>query len=101
MKYKAIIEVTTKEWFDKANGNSYFASRVVKDDDLILVLPRQYGYGNHSVCEAVKALAKHEGRPDTRGGPYRYCEEQNYKLIYHKYEGCTRKEVEKFGTWGG
>ncbi len=40
------IEVQGREWFDKANGNSYCSAQVLVNDGLALVVPFQYGYGS-------------------------------------------------------
>ena len=52
-KYIAI----TKEWFDKANGNSYFSTRIEDiQNDRMFILPFQYGYGSQSEYEAKRVL---------------------------------------------
>jgi hypothetical protein len=53
-----MIQIQTKEWRDKQNGNSYFSAEVHLGMDLILVLPFQYGYnGARDTVERI--LAKH------------------------------------------
>ena len=43
------IDIQAKEWFDKVNGNSYFAANVTLNfgmsDEEGFILPFQYGYG--------------------------------------------------------
>lgn len=61
-KQIAVIEMMGKRWFDKINGNTYFHAvcNILHTDKTIetLVVPFQYGYGNHwewVVTEHVKA----------------------------------------------
>ena len=50
MKIKT-IDVNCKEWFDKINGNSYFAGTVTlnyqMENETKFILPFQYGNGEH------------------------------------------------------
>ena len=57
------IDIFAKQWRDNVNGNSYFSSRVVlnleHEDELIIEIPFQYGYGEaylHESMDAVKYL---------------------------------------------
>jgi hypothetical protein len=54
------IDINAKEWFDKVNGNSYFAANVTlnfgQPDKINIVLPFQYGYGDSYQYEAMKVL---------------------------------------------
>lgn len=54
------IDVHTKEWWDKVNGNTYFASLVTIDFGLPtekqIKIPYQYGYGSCHEQEAIKAI---------------------------------------------
>ena len=77
---------TTKEWFDKINGNSYFASQVEDiERDITYKFPFQYGYGSQSEYVIERALGiKHElGKP---------------RIIEHKkIVDCKKREVDSFG----
>lgn len=53
-----MITIQTKEWFDRVNGNTYFSAEVHLGNDLIMVLPFQYGY-NGARQEVENRLAKH------------------------------------------
>jgi len=57
-KFNAMITIQTKEWFDRVNGNTYFSAEVHLGNDLIMVLPFQYGY-NGARQEVENRLAKH------------------------------------------
>jgi hypothetical protein len=54
------IDVNAKEWFDKVNGNSYFAANVTlnygMEDFKNIILPFQYGYGDSYRYAAAKKL---------------------------------------------
>jgi hypothetical protein len=56
------IDIKAKEWFDKANGNSYFAAFIAIDygmeSEQRIFLPFQYGYGDQYEWESFKELQK-------------------------------------------
>ena len=62
MKTKEIktIDINCLEWFDKVNGNSYFAGSVTVNygmkDQRVINMPLQYGYGSAYECEAIRVL---------------------------------------------
>jgi len=93
------VRVRVKEWFDKANGNSYFSARVWVEGDLKITLPFQYGYGEHGLCEAIKALSNFTDYPSKTNGqaPWRYCEENKMRLEYYKEENCLQRDVKSWG----
>ena len=50
---------TTKEWYDKINGNSYFSTRIEDvEKDLMYILPFQYGYESQSEYVTSQLLRK-------------------------------------------
>ena len=79
---------TTKEWFDKVNGNSYFSSQVqaTKNPNKIIKLPFQYGYGSQSKQEITQEL----NLPKARS-----IFDDRIKFI--KIDNCLKKEVVKWG----
>jgi len=94
------VRVRVREWFDKANGNSYFSARVLVGGELKITLPFQYGYGEHGLDEAMKALSNLADYPDMaviRQAPWRYCEENKMKLEYYKEENCLQRDVKSWG----
>jgi hypothetical protein len=105
MKIKT-IDIQAKEWFDKVNGNSYFAAQVVINYGMKMAktvyLPFQYGYGEHYKDMAMKALIEQGLIKDVKESNYReaiwqYCERQNIILRYSKQENCLKREVVGFG----
>lgn len=55
---KDTLTVIGKEWFDRANGNSYCAVRVFWNGDLVATAPFQYGYGEFYKQAAREALGE-------------------------------------------
>ena len=57
------IDIQAKEWFDKVNGNSYFASLITVNygmpDTIEFKLPFQYGYDSAYLYQSI-ALLKRE-----------------------------------------
>lgn len=56
------IDIQTLKWFDKVNGNTYFASTITlnfgKKDSETIVQPFQYGYSSYTY-KALEFLKKH------------------------------------------
>lgn len=54
------IDINALEWFDKVNGNSYFAGTVTVDygtpNEQSFKMPYQYGYGSQYEQEAKEIL---------------------------------------------
>ena len=61
MKIKT-IDIQAKEWFDRVNGNSYFAGTVTVNygmkTEKVFTMPFQYGYGGQFEQEAKDILMK-------------------------------------------
>tara|TARA_R110001606_G_C15240884_1_gene636223 strand:+ start:92 stop:400 length:309 start_codon:yes stop_codon:yes gene_type:complete len=51
------IVINAKEWFDKVNGNSYFAGTIQVDDKMYL-MPFENGYGSAYEQEAKNLLTE-------------------------------------------
>jgi hypothetical protein len=85
-KIKFIVHV--KEWFDKANGNSYFSARITKTNNSdTLTVPFAYGYGDHSRFVAIEAMAGAGWIPAKyKKDPYAYEREKNYPIHFIKEE---------------
>jgi len=101
MKIKT-IDITAKQWFDKANGNSYFSAQVTLDFGMktqkIFRLPYQYGYGNHYTQIAKEELNKRFklNIPDIMA-LWRYCQDHKIILRTDKHENCLKKDVVNYG----
>jgi hypothetical protein len=61
-KQVAFYLLEVKEWFDKVNGNTYFASQATitlkNGKTKTYTLPFQYGYGSHSEHETFEEVLK-------------------------------------------
>lgn len=89
------IDIQTKEWFDKVNGNSYFSAEVTTnygmEGERRFILPFQYGYGNHSEDQAFSVLRKVFGEDFPE---YRYqAREAGIIVRYNKQEGCRKRDL--------
>ncbi len=97
------IDIIAKEWFDKAHGNSYFSARVTINFGMktkkTILLPFQYGYGNHYIDISFKALQDEGIIPEQdNGNPYwRFFEDNNIIARYSKYENCKKRDVKNWG----
>jgi len=93
------IDINAKEWFDKANGNSYFSALVTvnygMDDEKTLKIPFQYGYGNQYEWEAQSTLAKEYELPDSIAMS-RYCRENGIILRSNKEKNCRKRDCKEF-----
>ena len=103
--YEHILEVNAKEWFDKSAGNSYFSANITMDDKTVAILSFQYGYDDHYLDMANEKLDiiglidnPRKGVNEMREPLWRYCQNNNIKLISHKQENCLKPELlELFG----
>jgi hypothetical protein len=54
------IDINALQWFDRINGNSYFAGSITlnfgQPDEIRYIMPFQYGYGDSYQYAAIKAL---------------------------------------------
>ena len=82
------IDIKALEWFDKVNGNSYFAGTVIVDYGMPTMreykMPYQYGYGSQYEWEAAKILG-------IDGALWRYCEDNNIILRTSKVKALKRE----------
>lgn len=107
MKLKS-IDIQAKEWFDRANGNSYYSVRITINygykNQTELSIPFSYGYGDQYIYES-KSLLIREGYFDKLQEKYSL---ENYSLYslcllgkiksrYSKIEKCNKKEVKFWG----
>jgi|TARA_R110000782_G_scaffold269734_1_gene368424 hypothetical protein len=102
MKTKT-IDINAKEWFDKINGNSYFAGTItinygMKTEETFL-MPFQYGYGSSYEQEAKKILTEFNIiSADYGQGIYSYCKENNIILRGGKDLKCLKRDLKQIET---
>jgi len=97
------IDINALEWFDKVNGNSYFAGTVTLNyglpDEKTHKMPFQYGYGDQYI-QASGDLLQREGLINLKKEGYKYnillwqyCRDNNIILRKTKHENCKKKEL--------
>jgi len=95
------LTVIAKEWFDKANGNSYFSARIFVDNDTenAIILPFQYGYGSQYEWEAHQELVKRGLLPEESEKSVLSvaCRDKDINLICTKHENCKKRDVKYYG----
>jgi len=95
------IDIQSKEWFDKVNGNSYFSSQITLNfgmkNQQNIFLPFQYGYGDHSYYMAGQELSRLKLiKPDPKSmffSLWNYCKENKIILRTSKRENCLKREL--------
>jgi hypothetical protein len=99
MKTIKTIDVNAKEWFDKVNGNSYFAATITinygMDDEETINLPFQYGYGDHyrdMAFEELKKAGYFANVPDNESY-WRVYKENNIIARHSKQENCKKRDL--------
>ena len=97
MKVKT-IDINAFEWFDRVNGNSYFAGKVTVNFGLPtvkeFVMPFQYGYGDHYKDIALKTLQKNNLLTDINH--LWQCHDKGIILRTNKLENCKKRDLKEF-----
>ena len=98
------IDIQAKQWFDKVNGNSYFAGNIClnygMEDEKNVKMNYQYGYGDHYIDVAFDTL-ENEGiitdREKYSNGSkeqlWKYCNDKKIILRKSKQTGCKKREL--------
>lgn len=98
------VDVNALEWFDKVNGNSYFAGTVTVNygmkTEKRFIMPYQYGYGSQYESEAMDVLINSGCAPDAEkynnGGKesiWQYCRRRGIIYRHSKQENCKLREL--------
>jgi hypothetical protein len=97
------IDINAKEWFDKANGNSYFSANICLNygmpDQENIYLPYQYGYGNHYEYEAAVELDKlgyislEKYNNGSCEALWQYCDRKGIIKRTNKQTGCKKRDL--------
>ena len=93
------IDINSKEWRDKINGNSYFSGLVIIDfgmkSEEVFLMPYQYGYGSQYEQEA-KAILTYANKISTQYETlYSYCKRENIILRSNIIRGCKKRELKE------
>jgi hypothetical protein len=97
MKTKT-IDVNCLEWFDKINGNSYFAGTVTVNygmkTEQTFKMPFQYGYGDQFRYEAWNVLKKNKViKMPENTSMWEYCQSNKIIERYNIQKNCLKKEL--------
>lgn len=93
------IDINALEWFDRINGNPYFAANVTVNygmaDAQTVKIPFQYGYGDHYKDVAFQKLQDSGIIPKQPEMSvfWRYCDENGIILRATKQTGCKKREL--------
>lgn len=92
------ITINAKEWFDKVNGNSYFAG-TIQVDDKVYLMPFQYGYGTQYEQEAKNLLTEFNVISCEYGQNLRrYCLDNNIEYGAFIKTKCKKRELKEIET---
>lgn len=90
------LHIDCYKWFDRVNGNSYFACKVTINhglkNQIKFNMPFQYGYGSHYHDMTAKKLIQYGV---TNYNLYRWQDQQDSKVIIklNVYENCKKREL--------
>lgn len=97
------IDISALEWFDKVNGNSYFAGTVTVNYGTPSAreykMPFQYGYGDQYKHAAFDVLEengeiKREAYANGSKTPiWQYCEDNNIVIRTTKHQNCKKSTL--------
>ena len=91
------IIITAKEWFDRINGNSYFAAKIELENE-ILFIPFSYGYDEAYLYEAIKLLIKENYIPanvQNFCALKNYCNNNKIVFFYEIQKRCLKRELKQ------
>ena len=88
------IDINALEWFDKINGNSYFAGEILINYGMPncqrLVMPYQYGYGDSYINEAIQTVKQLGLVPNVSNYELR---DMGIIIRNHKKTNCKKSEL--------
>ena len=88
------IFVEGREWFDKANGNSYFSARIWVNGGQVAILPFQYGYGDQYLYEAQRKLTELGYIVEDNRGLWSIAQDGGFDF-YSSKSSCLQREMFK------
>lgn len=98
MKIKT-IDVNALEWFDKINGNSYFAGTIIINYGMktakTYTMPYQYGYGSQYEYEAFEILEKEGYFTDMNINHLWQVKNHGIILRSNLQKNCLKKELKE------
>ena len=91
------IIIFAKEWYDRINGNSYFAAKISLENETLLI-PFTYGYDEAYLHEAINLLIKTNYLPATvqdSRALRNYCDDKKIVLHYGIQRNCLKRELKQ------
>ena len=91
------IIITAKEWFDKVNGNSYFAVKIELENETLFI-PFSYGYDDSYLYESINLLIKNKYLPTTvkdSRALHHYCNDNKIVLHYGIQRNCLKRQLKQ------
>jgi hypothetical protein len=102
MKNIKTLDIQAKEWFDRINGNSYFAGIITVNfglkNEREYTLDFQYGYGDFYLQASKSRLVEAVELSNINNfmSLSQYCRENNIILRSNIKTNCTKKEILNF-----
>lgn len=91
------IDINALEWFDKANGNSYFAGYITlnfgQPNEEEIKMPFQYGYGDFYTYKALETLQNLGYITETHTAALR---DQNIIVRSLIQRGCKKRDLMQY-----
>jgi hypothetical protein len=95
------IDINGKEWRDRLYGNSYFSARVIvnhgMDDEKIIHIPFQYGYGDYYIQKSLETLEKMSLVP-LHSSTWTLKDHLGVIVHAHIERNCLRRDVKAWGA---
>ena len=91
------IIITAKEWYDRINGNSYFAAKIELENENLFI-PFTYGYEDAYLYEAIALLIKKNYLPTTVQNAWtlkKYCDDKKIVLFYQIQKNCLKRQLKQ------
>ncbi len=90
------VNIVTHEWFDRVNGNTYFANEVTVNQGLknefSFNMPFEYGYGDHSLNRTAQVL-KSIGATNLNVYRWSDCKDNNITVNQTRIENCKKRDL--------
>lgn len=91
------IDIQSKEWFDKVNGNSYFAGTITitkeTGEQETFLMPFQYGYGSQYEQEAKAILTQFNKISPDYESLSNYCKRLGIDLNSKIERNCLKRDL--------
>ena len=91
------IDIKTLVWFDKANGNSYFAQRITLnfglENETEFINPYQYGYDSYRFEAFILIAEKFNCKSENNFDSYKTIDKIGATVRENTYKNCKKSEL--------